>query len=253
MMVEIFSSFSCSFCSSVSPSIRGILMSTTNMSTSWFAFSTAKASTPSQANRKLTAPSRIWCRNFCWISASRSGSSSTTKIRAVMRRVQLAYRFRCGASRSRLVWLEAPRRRAPELCALSLIAIGGNHNDRNIRPQGLCFGQEFKATHPRHIDVGEDQNERTVACIGNALKRHAGGLRKLHREAVGAKVVPKLLPEQNLHIGLIINHENEQVHFRSPDLAMVAAPRGRTTLNSVKSPGCVSTSIEPACCLTMMS
>jgi hypothetical protein len=32
-----------------------------------------------------------------------------------------------------------------------------------------------------------------------------------------------------------------------------AAERGNTILNSVNSPGCVSTSIKPACCLTMMS
>src|SRR5262245_14054533 len=32
-----------------------------------------------------------------------------------------------------------------------------------------------------------------------------------------------------------------------------AAVRGRITLISVNSPGCVSTSIEPACCFTMMS
>src|SRR5262252_7245882 len=32
-----------------------------------------------------------------------------------------------------------------------------------------------------------------------------------------------------------------------------AAARGKITLISVNSPGCVSTSIEPACCLTMMS
>ena len=38
-----------------------------------------------------------------------------------------------------------------------------------------------------------------------------------------AEVAPELLAEQNLHIGLIINHENEQVHARSPDLARVAA------------------------------
>src|SRR6516165_11457746 len=35
---------------------------------------------------------------------------------------------------------------------------------------------------------------------------------------------------------------NEPVH-RSPDLASDAAMRGRTILNSVNSPGCVSTSI----------
>ena len=57
----------------------------------------------------------------------------------------------------------------------------------------------------------------------------------------------------SLDIGFIINHKNEKVHERSPDLAMVAAPRGKIILNSVNSPGCVSTSIDPPCCLTMMS
>jgi hypothetical protein len=32
-----------------------------------------------------------------------------------------------------------------------------------------------------------------------------------------------------------------------------AATRGKVTLISVNSPGCVSTSIEPPCCFTMMS
>ena len=93
----------------------------------------------------------------------------------------------------------------------------------------------------------------TAACISDALKGHGGGLRKLHCEAVGAKVAPELLAEQNLHIGLIINHENKRVHMRSPDLIRDAPARGRTILNSVKLPGCVSTSIDPPCCLTMMS
>ena len=94
---------------------------------------------------------------------------------------------------------------------------------------------------------------RPVACIGDALKGHGGGLRKFHCEAVGAEVAPELLAEQNLHIGLIINHENERVHMRSPDLIRDVPARGRTILNSVNSPGCVSTSIDPPCCLTMMS
>jgi hypothetical protein len=32
-----------------------------------------------------------------------------------------------------------------------------------------------------------------------------------------------------------------------------AAARGKMILNSVNSPGCVSTSVDPPCCLTMMS
>jgi hypothetical protein len=77
-------------------------------------------------------------------------------------------------------------------------------------------------------------------------------LGRFHCEAIDAEVAPELLAE-NLHIGLIINHENERVHMRSPDLKRDAPARARTILNSVNSPGCVSTSIDPPCCLTMMS
>ncbi len=39
-----------------------------------------------------------------------------------------------------------------------------------------------------------------------------------HREAPGAEVAPELLAEEHLDIRLVVNHENEQVHARSPDL-----------------------------------
>jgi hypothetical protein len=98
------------------------------------------------------------------------------------------------------------------------IAVGGDHDDRDIRSQCFGLGQEFKTAHPRHVDVGQDQDESTVACIGDALKCYGGGLGKLHGEPASAKVVSKLLSEQNLDIGLIVDHENEHVHARSPDL-----------------------------------
>ena len=89
----------------------------------------------------------------------------------------------------------------------------------------LRLGQEFKPAHPRHVDVGEDQDERTRRRIGDALKCRGGGLGKLHGEAAGAEVAPELLAEQHLDIRLIIDHENEQVHARSPDLISGRSPR----------------------------
>jgi hypothetical protein len=87
----------------------------------------------------------------------------------------------------------------------------------------------------------------------SARKRDAGRLTKIHCEPTCAQIAPKLLGEQQLYIWLVVDHKDNNVHERSPDLASIAAPRGRTILNSVNSPGCVSTSIDPACCLTMMS
>ena len=39
------------------------------------------------------------------------------------------------------------------------IAIGSDHNDRNIGSSCLGFGQQFKPCHSRHVDVGQDQDE----------------------------------------------------------------------------------------------
>ena len=76
---------------------------------------------------------------------------------------------------------------------------------------------------------------------------------KFHREAARANIPPELLTKQHLNVRLVIYHKNKEVHARSPGLAMVAALRGRMILISVNSPGCVSTSIDPPCCLTTMS
>jgi hypothetical protein len=50
------------------------------------------------------------------------------------------------------------------------IAVGSDHDDRDVRSRRPRLGQQLKAAHPRHIDVRQDQDERPVACIVNALK-----------------------------------------------------------------------------------
>src|SRR5262245_22328866 len=39
------------------------------------------------------------------------------------------------------------------------IAIGGNHDDRDIGPNRFGLGQQFKAAHPWHVDIGQNQDE----------------------------------------------------------------------------------------------
>src|SRR5262249_56437156 len=46
---------------------------------------------------------------------------------------------------------------------------------------------------------------------------------------------------------------DEEIHADAPAFARIAALRGRTMRNSVYCPGSVSTSMDPPCCLTMMS
>ena len=49
--------------------------------------------------------------------------------------------------------------------------------------------------------------------------------------------------KQHFNIGFVVNNENKKAYLSAPAL-LVAAMRGRMTLNSVNSPGRVSTSIN---------
>lgn len=64
----------------------------------------------------------------------------------------------------------------------------------------------------------------------------------------GAEVAAELLAKQS-GSSSSMTRVRTQVAAAGP----VVAERGIMTLNSVNSPGWVSTSIDPACCLTIMS
>jgi hypothetical protein len=65
---------------------------------------------------------------------------------------------------------------APLASALRLVsaspAIGGDHDHRYFRSSSLRLGQKIKAAHPRHVDIGQDQDERSISvALSDALKR----------------------------------------------------------------------------------
>src|SRR5712672_3398662 len=132
------------------------------------------------------------------------------------------------------------------------VAIGGDHDDGNVRPRRFRLRQKLKSAHSGHVDVGQDQNQRCARGVADTLQGAISGLSKIHRKAAGAEVAPKLLAKQIFDIGFVVNDKNKERHLSAPGL-LGAAIRGRITLNSVNSPGRVSTSIDPACCLTIIS
>src|SRR5262249_4954224 len=195
-----------------------MLMSATTMSMALLASNKANASNPSPANKKLIAPSRIWWRNFCRTRALISGSSSTTRICAVMRLVRLAFRSRYAAPQSLSVWSEARRHRPRWPCAWSRHRRSGDHNDRHVGARRPCLGQELETAHARHVDVGENQDERGGTGIGDALERCGGGLSKFHRETLAAQLPPELLAKQHFNVWLVIDHKNKKRHALPPTI-----------------------------------
>src|SRR5438093_13164252 len=52
----------------------------------------------------------------------------------------------------------------------NVIAVGRDHDDRNIRSCCLSPWQKFKAAHSWHVDVGQDQDQRRATGITDVLK-----------------------------------------------------------------------------------
>src|SRR6185503_14868999 len=78
------------------------------------------------------------------------------------------------------------------------VALGSAHDDWHVGAYGLCLRKQFKAAHPRHIDVRQDQDDPGVCRFANALKRSRRRLGKVHGEATIAKIAPELLTKQHL-------------------------------------------------------
>ncbi|MHC2404954.1 hypothetical protein ACVMGC_009498 [Bradyrhizobium barranii subsp. barranii] len=102
-------------------------------------------------------------------------------------------------------------------------------------------------------NVGQDQDQRGVAHLGGEPERIGRGRREFHLEASGAQVTPELLPEQRLHVGLVIDDQDVNVQLLPPGVSSAAILRGSVMMNSVNTPGSVFTSIVPPCCFTTMS
>ena len=67
-----------------------------------------------------------------------------------------------------------------------------------------------------------------------------------------AHFVAETLAEQLGHIGLVVDDQDADAHYVPLDQA-ARRRRGRRTVNSVKDPGSLSTSIVPPCCWVTMS
>src|SRR5579863_3877107 len=139
------------------------------------------------------------------------------------------------------------------LAARFRIAIGRDHDDRNVGPQRPDLWQHLKPAHARHVDVGQDENQRGITHLACPLKCRRSRLRELHLKPPGAQFAAKLLAKQRFNIRLVIDDENVNTQIQPPAFPRAASSRGSVMMNSVNTPGSVSTSIVPPCCFTTMS
>src|SRR5205823_3575344 len=133
------------------------------------------------------------------------------------------------------------------------IAIGGDHDHRDLGPLRAHPWQHLKPAHAGHVDIGQNQYQRGIGDVGGADQRRRRRGRKLHQETPGAQIAPELLTEQVFDVRLVINNEYVNAQLVPPVCDCAAPVRGSVIMNSVNAPGLVSTSILPPCCFTTMS
>src|SRR5581483_2850590 len=133
------------------------------------------------------------------------------------------------------------------------VTIRRDHDNGNFRPQHPDLRQHLKPAHAGHVDVGENQDQRSLPHLPCPLERRQSRRREFHLEPAGPQLSAKLLAKQRLNIRLVIDDEDVNVQFTPPDFFCVSSSRGNVMMNSVKAPGSVSTSIVPPCCFTTMS
>src|SRR5215471_911844 len=243
--------------SRVSPSMTGMLMSSSSSSMSGSAASTASASSPWRAKRRANSPLRTWRRKRCWISSSKSASSSTARILAgAVIAISLCLWHR-QLSQLRLQEIEIDRlgdefrgavcARPP---AALVVAVGGHHHDGYVGAQCLDFTQEREPVHAGHVDVGQDDDQLRPDPVGEFAERLLG--RDGEMQDIGAPVrfVSEALAEELGDVRFVVDNKDADAHGLPPDRL---PERGKRMVNSVNSPGRLSTVIVPPCSWVTMS
>src|SRR5262249_23941036 len=86
-----------------------------------------------------------------------------------------------------------------------------------------------------------------------AFDRNRSGRGELHMKPPRTQITAELLTEQRLNVRLVIDDKDANVQCPPPVFLCADKLRGNVIMNSVKTPGSVSTSILPPCCSTTMS
>src|SRR6185437_6721430 len=182
------------FASIVSPSITGMLMSSRIKSMSGSASSFVSASSPLPANVKTNSPPRICLRNRWVMSSSKSGSSSTARIRATA--IARPLRLRRGQpGELRLQMIEIDRAEFVGTAAPLVVAIGRDHHHRQLRPALLHLPQQGQPVHAGHIDVGQNHQKFGLDRPLEAIERLFAGAGEMQHISSIARLAAKTLAE----------------------------------------------------------
>ena len=161
MIVDFLSSASWSFCSSDSPSIRGMLMSDTTRSTCGFCSSDCSASMPSRANMNAYRAVADLPAEFLQYQRLEIGLviDDEDGVRSCGL-LEPCIDFMAQQREIDRLGQKAYRAALDRFPPCFSVAIGRDHDDRNVGPLRPHLRQHLQPAHAGHIDVRQDQDQR---------------------------------------------------------------------------------------------
>ena len=117
----------------------------------------------------------------------------------------------------------------------------------------LDLAQQGQPVHAGHVDVGQDDDQLRLDPLGELVQRLLARAGEVQHIGALAHFAAEALAEQFGDIGLVIDDQDADAHAAPPGCVPRRRLRGRRTVNSVNTPGSLSTSIVPPCCCVTMS
>ena len=118
---------------------------------------------------------------------------------------------------------------------------------------GLDLAQQGQPVHAGHVDVGQDHDQLRLDPAGELVQRLLARAGEMQHIGALAHLAAEPLAEQFGDIGFVVDDQDADAHAAPSAVARAVGSRGRRTVNSVNSPGSLSTAIVPPCCCVTMS
>ena len=96
------------------------------------------------------------------------------------------------------------------------VAIGGDHEYRQVGPPLLHLRQQVEPAHAGHVDVGDQQDDLLADAAVELVQRRLAGQGEVEQVKPLAHLAAELLAEQHLDIRFVVDHQHSDGHAGLP-------------------------------------
>jgi hypothetical protein len=100
-----------------------------------------------------------------------------------------------------------------------VIALRGDHHNRQIGAMLFDFAKQFQPVHARHVDVGQDSDECWLDFRRKLIQRLNARCGEMHDIGALAGLAAKALPEQVGDMRLVVHDQDTRTHDATSAIA----------------------------------